>query len=73
MKNSFLLSYKVKIAYRVNAIIYSLRQFKFLKNVIPSNLYGNDGLNILYLLISIIHELISVFLGKIIEITPKKD
>lgn len=68
MKNSFLLSYKVKIAYRVNAIIYSLRQFKFLKNVIPSNLYGNDGLNILYLLISIIHELISVFLGKIIYI-----
>ncbi len=68
MKNNFLISYKVKMAYRVNTIIYSLKQFPILGKIIPDGLYGNDGLKILGYIISFGYELFSMLVGKIIYI-----
>ena len=68
MKSSFLTSYKVKLAYRVNTIIYSLKQFPILGKIIPDGLYGNDALKILGYFISFIYELFSMLIGKIIYV-----
>ena len=68
MKNNFLISYKVKMAYRVNTVIYSLKQFPLIGKIIPDGLYGNDGLKVLGYIISFGYELFSMLAGKIIYI-----
>ncbi len=64
MKNNFLISYKVKMAYRVNTVIYSLKQFPLIGKIIPDGLYGNDGLKVLGYIISFGYELFSMLAGK---------
>lgn len=66
MKNSFLISYKLKITYRVNTVIYSIKQIPLIKRIIPDGIYGAEGLKVLAIIISIIYETFSTFLGKAI-------
>ena len=56
------------MAYRVNTVIYSLKQFPLIGKIIPDGLYGNDGLKVLGYIISFGYELFSMLAGKIIYI-----
>lgn len=68
MLKSFITSFKLKNTYRVNSIIYSIRQFPFIKKILPTSLYQNKGLKIFGNIISILIEIGSIFLGKLIYI-----
>lgn len=66
MLNDFKLSFSLKNTYRTNAIIYSLKRFPIIKKILPSEdkLYKNDSIRSLSIIISIISEIASIFVGK---------
>ena len=66
MKNSFILSFKLKITYRVNTIIYAIKQIPLIKRIIPDGVYGASGLKDLAYVIACLYEIIQMFLGKFI-------
>lgn len=66
MYNTFLISFRLKTTYRVNSIIYMLKQIPVIKKFLPSTLYKSQGLKVFVTIISIMWEIVSIFLGKII-------
>lgn len=66
MFNTFLVSYRLKNTYRVNGIIYGLKQIPIIKKFLPVSLYKNTVLKTFANVLSTIWEIISIFLGKII-------
>ncbi len=68
MINSFLISFKLKNAYKVNSIIYSLKQIPIIRKLLPNSLYKSNGLKIFANIISALIEFNSIFLGKLLYI-----
>ena len=68
MIESFITSFRLKNTYRVNSIIYSIKQFPIIKRILPNSLYKNKGLKIFAGIISILWEIINIFIGKVIYI-----
>ncbi len=66
MIEAFLTSFKLKNAYQTNAIIYSLKSIPVIKKLLPISLYGNSGLKKFANIVSILWELIWLFLGKLL-------
>ena len=66
MFKTFCLSFRLRNAYRVNSIIYSLKQLPLIKKILPSSLYKNKAIKILGNIVSILLEILNIFLGKIL-------
>ncbi len=64
MLKTFRLSFALKNTYRVNSILYAVKQMPFLKRVIPAGVYQIRGFKIFANVISALWEIVSVFLGK---------
>lgn len=58
------ISFALRNTYRVNGILYSLKQIPLLKKLLPDRLYQVKGLKIFANFLSAVWEVISVFLGK---------
>lgn len=65
---TFKISFALKNTYRVNSIIYSLKQIPLIKKLLPPGLYKSRGLKIFANIIAALWEIISTFLGKAIYI-----
>lgn len=68
MLKSFITSFKLKNTYRVNSIIYSIKQLPIIKKILPNKLYQSKTLKIIGNIISILREIIGIFIWKIIYI-----
>ena len=68
MLEAFITSFKLKNTYRVNSVIYSIKQLPLIKRILPESLYKNKALKIIGNIVSIIMELCSVFLGKFLYV-----
>lgn len=66
MIKTFLTSFKLKNTYRVNSIIYSIKQLPLIKKILPDSLYRSKGLKIFGNIVSAIIEIGGIFLGKIL-------
>ena len=64
MFKAFILSYKLRNTYRVNSIIYSIKQLPLIGKHLPTSLYSSKGLKIFGNIISTLFEIINIFLGK---------
>lgn len=64
MYKTLRLSFSLKNTYRVNTILYSLKQIPLLKKLLPAKLYQVKGLKVLANVLAAIWELISIFGGK---------
>lgn len=64
MNKTLRISFSLKNAYRVNSILYSLKQIPLIGRLFPETLYQVYGLKIFANIISVIWEVVSVFLGK---------
>lgn len=64
MNKTLRISFSLKNTYRVNGILYSLKQIPLLKNLLPAALYKVRGLKIFANVLSVLWEIVSVFLGK---------
>lgn len=65
MIKSFITSFQLKNTYRVNSVIYSIKQLPIIRPFLPDRLYENKGLKIIGNIVSILIEIISIFLGKL--------
>lgn len=66
MNKTLKISFALKNTYRVNSILYALKQMLLIKMILPFVLYGARGLKIFANILSAIWEILSAFLGKFI-------
>lgn len=66
MLEAFLLSFRLRIAYRVNGILYGLRRLPLLRKLLPSRLYDVPPLKAFAQVLSVLSELFGFFFGKIL-------
>lgn len=60
------LSFSLKNTYRVNSILYAIRQIPLLKKIIPNTVYQIRGFKVFANILSVLWEIVSVFLGKLL-------
>lgn len=66
MLKTLKISFSLKNTYRVNSILFSLKQIPLLKKLLPETLYQVRGLKTFANVLSVLWEIISVFLGKLL-------
>ncbi len=66
MIRTFALAFSLKNTYRVNSILYALKQVPLLKRALPDGLYQSRGLKRLANGLSGIWEVLTIFLGKLL-------
>ena len=60
------LSFALKNTYRVNGILYAIRQIPVIKKIVPAGVYQVRGFKIFANVLSVIWEVVTVFLGKLL-------
>lgn len=66
MLKTLRLSFALKNTYRVNGILYSLKQIPLVKKLIPGGVYRIRGFKVFANVLSIFWEILSAFFGKLI-------
>lgn len=66
MNKTLRISFSLKNTYRVNSILYSLKQIPLIKKLLPETLYRVHAFKVFANVLSVLWEIISVFLGKAI-------
>jgi len=66
MLKTFYISFRLKNTYRVNSIIYFLKQIPLIKKIISQKLYKSKGLKIFANIISLLIEIAKTLIGKLI-------
>ena len=66
MNKTFRISFSLKNTYRVNCLIYALKQVPILKKILPESLYRSRGLKVVANILSILWEINMAFLGKLV-------
>lgn len=66
MNKTLKISFSLKNTYRVNTILFSLKQIPILKKLLPATLYKVKGLKVFANIVSVLWEIISVFFGKLL-------
>ena len=64
MNKTLKISFSLKNTYRVNGVLFSLKQIPLVKRLLPATLYQVKGLKIFANILSVLWEIVSVFLGK---------
>lgn len=66
MIKTFLISYRLKIAYSVNTILHALKQIPLIKKLLPAELYRSQGLKTVVTVFAVIKEILSTFFRKLV-------
>lgn len=66
MNKTLKISFSLKNTYRVNSILYSLKQIPLVKKLLPESLYQVREIKILANILSVLWELVSILLGKLL-------
>ncbi len=66
MLKTLRISFSLKNTYRVNSILYGIKQLPILKKILPAGIYQVRFFKIFANILSVIWEVISAFLGKLI-------
>ena len=64
MNKTLAISFSLKNTYRVNGILFSLKQIPLLKRLLPATLYKVKGLKVFANILSVLWEILSAFIGK---------
>ena len=64
MNKTFKIAFSLRNTYRVNTILYSLKQIPLIKRLLPQELYRDPDFKLLGEILSGIWEFIKAFLGK---------
>ena len=64
MHKTLRFSFSLRNTYRVNSILFAIKQIPLIKRLLPDALYGVRGLKIFANILSVMWEVIAAFLGK---------
>lgn len=64
MNKTLKISFSLKNTYRVNSILFGIKQIPLIKKLLPDMLYQVRGLKVFANVLSVLWEIISAFLGK---------
>ena len=64
MFRSFLLSFRLRNAYKINTFIYALKSIPGIRKLLPDKLYQSKILKIIGNIISILLEIINILIGQ---------
>ncbi|MBE6734352.1 MAG: hypothetical protein E7563_03285 [Ruminococcaceae bacterium] len=65
MLKTFFTSFLLKITYRVNSILYAIKQIPLIKKILPDSLYSIDAFKIFGAIIAYFYEVFSAVFGKV--------
>ena len=65
MLKTFFTSFLLKITYRVNSILYAIKQIPLIKKILPDSLYGIDAFKVFGAILAYFYEVFSAVFGKI--------
>ena len=68
MFRSFLISFRLRNTYKVNTFIYALKSIPGIRRLLPDKLYQSKILKIIGNIISILLEIVNIFVGKLLYI-----
>ena len=66
MRKTLVLSFALRNTYRVNSILYEIKQLPLIGRALPEKLYSVRDLKILANILSVLWEVCAVFLGKLV-------
>ena len=66
MLKTLLISFRLKNTYRVNSILHAFRQIPLIKKLFPPTVYSMSGFKTFACVLSIIWEIISIFMFKLV-------
>ncbi len=66
MNKTLRITFSLKNTYRVNSILYAFKQLPLIKKLLPSTLYQVQGLKVFANILSVLWEIVSAFLGKLL-------
>lgn len=66
MRKTLVLSFALRNTYRVNSILYAIKQLPLIGRALPEKLYSVRDLKILANILSVLWEVCAVFLGKLV-------
>ena len=64
MRKVFWISFRLRMTYRINSILYAIRQVPGLKRILPVSLYGKTGLKMVFTVLALLWEIVSIFINK---------
>ena len=68
MLQTFLISFRLRNTYKVNTIIYALKSIPGINRLLPDKLYQSKVLKIIGNIISVLLEIVNIFIGKFLYI-----
>lgn len=66
MNRTLRISFSLRNTYRVNSILYAMKQIPLIKKALPDRLYGVQGFKVFANILSVLWEITAVFLGKML-------
>jgi hypothetical protein len=66
MIETFRISFRLQITYHTNALLRALKSVPGVKKLLPTALYASKGLKRFALVVSVLREILSIFLGKVL-------
>ena len=66
MLQTFLISFRLRNTYKVNTIIYALKSIPGINRLLPDKLYQSKVLKIIGNIISVLLEIVNIFIGKLL-------
>lgn len=64
MRKVFWISFRLRMTYRINSILYAIRQVPGVKRILSVSLYGKTGLKMVFTVLALLWEIVSIFINK---------
>ena len=66
MFDTFLISFRLRIAYKINSFLHGLKSLPFIRRLLPTALYDHQGLKAAATIVALLKEFFGMFLGRIL-------
>lgn len=66
MFDTFLISFRLRIAYKVNSFLHGLKSLPIIRRLLPTTLYDHQGLKAAATIVALLKEFFGMFIGRIL-------